>query len=579
MKQGYMEFHFRDPFRNENVPVVFSNPIATIEAREIEEVRPKMREVESYVEQGYFAAGYVSYEAAPAFHSKMKTKKKPIMPLLSFSIYREFDELEDHTPSQVNTSFNWTPNVTKEKYEKDICTIHDEIENGNTYQVNYTTRLNVPFEEDDYVYFKQLKDAQQGDYSSYINLGDFSILSASPELFFAVQNNRIVTKPMKGTTKRGLTFEEDIQLKASLTTSQKEQAENVMIVDLIRNDLGRIAKSGSVNVSKLFEVETYPTVHQLTSTIEADLTDMTSITDIFTALFPCGSITGAPKISTMEIIDQLEDSPREVYCGSMGYITPERKAIFNIPIRTVWIDHNTKKAEYGVGGGITWDSNANGEFEEMITKGKILSTVPRQPFYLLESMLLENGGYTLLQLHLERLQKSAQYFQFDYEEEKIVKALCKLRDETSDETCKVRLLVAEDGEVKVEAHPISLSNEKKEVRIAESPVDRRDPFLYHKTTNRSIYEPHKDDRYYDTLLWNEKGFITEFINGNIVVEKEGHYYTPPVEDGLLPGTFRQAQMNAGIVLERTFSIQELQSFDRIWHINSVRGWTEVFLNM
>ena len=309
----------------------------------------------------------------------------------------------------------WQSETDSNTYHSGFQRIKSEIEKGNTYQVNYTMRLQSKFEGDDFAFFDRLKRAQRSNYSAYLNVGTHRILSASPELFFRWEDGQLITRPMKGTVKRGTTLKMD-QLNADwLAASEKNQAENYMIVDLLRNDLGMIAEPGSVKVPQLKEIEKYPTVWQMTSTITADTNPETTIIDIFKALFPCGSITGAPKIKTMEIIADIENSPREVYCGAIGFITPESEAVFNVPIRTVVIDKETGKAEYGVGGGITWDSELSEEYDEAFLKAKLL-TVERPAYKLLESMKLKDGEYYLLNDHIDRMKQSADYFDYRFSE-------------------------------------------------------------------------------------------------------------------------------------------------------------------
>ena len=327
------------------------------------------------------------------------------MPLLWFGIFEKPSSFE----GQGNDSFHlsdWTSKTSQPLYKAGFEKIKSEIKQGNTYQVNYTLRLQSQFSGDDYAFYQQLVKAQDSNYSAYLHTGRFRILSASPELFFHWKDDVITTRPMKGTVKRGLHYDEDVAQANWLADSVKNQAENVMIVDLLRNDVSVVAEQGSVHVPALFEIEQYPTVWQMTSTVKAKTRGEATVMDIFKALFPCGSITGAPKIKTMDIIQHVEDAPREVYCGAIGYITPNREAIFNVPIRTVWIDSETGQAEYGAGGGITWDSELTDEYGEALLKAKLL-TVVRPDFQLLESFRLENGEYYLLQHHMERLMRGS----------------------------------------------------------------------------------------------------------------------------------------------------------------------------
>ena len=329
---------------------------------------------------------------------------------------------------------------------------------------------------------------------------------------------------MKGTTERGKSLEEDNANAQWLYHSEKNRAENVMIVDLLRNDLGTIAELGSVDVPILFEIEHYPTVHQMTSTITAQVSATTQLVDIFKALFPCGSITGAPKISTMDIIADLETTPREVYCGAIGYITPNKEAIFNVPIRTVVIEQQSGKAIYGVGGGITWDSTAEGEYQEIITKASVLEE-NRPEFQLLESLLLNEGEYFLMEEHLNRLENSAKYFGFPFDLEDVIKTLSMFASQNHLGVLKVRFLLEKNGEMTIEGQPIAQLKTPLKVKLADKPLERNNLFLYHKTTNREIYNrfQRKFPNVFDVLLWNEDGELTEFTNGNVVVEIDGYH--------------------------------------------------------
>lgn len=559
-------------------PFTFRNPIRVISAHQIEEILPSLQLVEEAAANGYYAAGYLSYESAPAFDASFKIKTGSSMPLLWFGIFSK-PEHHDLCSTEEFTVSEWKPSVTMEEYNQAITYIKNSIESGVTYQTNYTIRLHSQFTGNSLAYYERLKKAQASNYCAYIHTGDHSILSASPELFFHLENGKITTKPMKGTVKRGASFEEDAANANWLLHSEKNRAENVMIVDLLRNDLGMIAESGSVTVEKLFEIEQYPTVHQMTSTISAKISESTSITDIFKGLFPCGSITGAPKISTMNIIAEIENEPREVYCGAIGYITPNREAIFNVPIRTVLIDHQTKNAVYGVGGGITWDSTPEGEYHEIIAKAKVLDEKSLE-FQLLESLLLERGEYFLLEEHLNRLEKSARYFGFTYEMKKVIKSLHDFGVAHNNDSWKVRLLVAKNGEPMIEGLPITQQDTPLKVSLANEAVDHTDLFLYHKTTNRKIYEKFQKQKpleAFDVLLWNQKGELTEFTNGNLVLEIDGSLWTPPVKSGLLAGTYRESLIQTGEIHEKILTQSDLKRATKVWFINSVRRWKEVHI--
>ncbi|MBM7551999.1 aminodeoxychorismate synthase component I [Thalassobacillus pellis] len=568
--ESFLQFDFKDR------PLSFSEPLEIVTADYIHEVQGAFERIEKALEKGYYAAGFIAYEAAPAFDPAYKVHGNTKTPLVWFGIYEQA-----HVPkSRVypNGGFQvgeWKMDIDMKEYGSGINQIKNAIEAGDTYQVNYTARMKASFHGDEYAFYQQLYKNQQGAYSAYLDIGDYAVLSASPELFFQIRDRQIIAKPMKGTARRGKTVEEDQLLVNGLTESEKERAENLMIVDLLRNDIGRIAKPGTVTVPQLFEVEKYPTVHQMTSTIKAELEEGKRVFDWFEALFPCGSITGAPKISTMEYINELEQSPRGIYCGAIGYITPYREAIFNVPIRTVVLDKREREAIYGAGGGITWDSTAEGEYEELQTKARLL-TERRKVFQLLESIKLEEGQFPLLKYHLKRLSDSARYFGFLIDISRVINELDDIADKIPSGTHKVRLLMDHRGEIHVESAPVIRMDSIK-YSLADRPINTENSFLYHKTTNREAYESHvirAPERADVVLLYNENNELTEFTIGNIVVESEGEYFTPPVSCGLLQGTYRQKLLDEKVLREKVIKKKHLFDFDSVWMINSVRGWVK-----
>jgi len=559
--------------------LLFTKPLRIHQTNQLDEVLPIMNEVQQELDQGYYAAGFVSYEAAPAFDHSFRVKEGGKVPLIWFGIFETPVNGDGLTYERnLYETSNWESDTSKADYENAFHKIKQKIENGHTYQVNYTMKLGSTFKGNAFTYYQDLAKAQSSTYSAYLDIGNLKLLSASPELFFDWKNDVITTRPMKGTVKRGFSLEEDVQQKEWLRLSEKNKAENLMIVDLLRNDLGVIAEAGTVKVDELFTIEQYPTVWQMTSTISAKTNPATTFIDIFKALFPCGSITGAPKISTMNIIANLEKSPRNVYCGAIGYLTPNREAVFNVPIRTVVIDDETNQMEYGVGGGITWDSTINEEYNEAYLKAELL-TATTPDFNLLETIKLQNGRYDLLERHVERLQQTADYFGINISIVDIQKELgaCAYHNRLS--TKKIRLLVAKDGTFALEAADIVPIDGVKEVVLADSPINKNNPFLYHKTTNRNIYQAiHKKfNDYFDVLLFNEKNELTEFTNGNLVLKIKEDYVTPPVQSGLLPGTFREELLKTNQIIEKTVTLDDLQKASKIWFINSVRGWVEVNL--
>ena len=506
----------------------FSQPQQIITTNDLSALLANFKLVNELVEQNkLYATGFISYEAASAFDSALHTHKTDTFPLLWFGLFNkpEIINLPEITSNQ-EFALNWSPTVTKTKYNQAIAEIKQNISQGKTYQVNYTMRLQAEFSADPWQYFLQLVQGQQANYSAYFDLADFAICSASPELFFQWQDQKITTRPMKGTVARGYSTQSDRQLAQWLHTSAKNRAENVMIVDMIRNDLAKIAESNTVKVPSLFDVEQYPTLWQMTSTVTAR--SKASLPEIMSALFPCASITGAPKASTTKIIKQLEPTPRKIYTGTIGLIRPNNSAQFNVAIRTVLIDKKSKQAEYGVGGGIVWDSASASEYEECQVKARVLLN-QYQDFKLLETLLWKpKEGYFLLDRHLQRLQQSADYFQFPLDLALVEKQLSAKANTLKNYPYKIRLLISKNEQIVIEAitlsEKITKKNENKTITlgIATQSIEIKNPFLYHKTTNRDIYrlarqsQPNCDD----VLLWNDRQEITESCIANVVFKIE-----------------------------------------------------------
>ena len=559
----------------------FQNPDEIIKADSVDQVVPKLQLVNDLVaKHQMYAAGFISYEASTAFDSVLETHSPGSFPLLWFGLYKKPEIIELPKPTlPTEYQLNWKPSVSEAEYHQTISKIKEYIALGETYQVNYTLRLNAPFNGDSWELFLKLVQAQNADYGAYIDIDNFAICSASPELFFDLDGNYLTSRPMKGTAARGLTLATDHDIANQLHFSEKNRAENVMIVDMIRNDMGKIANINTVKVPHLFNVEKYPTVWQMTSTVTAKTT--ASISEIIEALFPCASITGAPKARTMQIIQKLENTPRRIYTGCIGFISPQRQAQFNVAIRTVLIDKENSQAEYGVGGGIVWDSVSSDEYQECQIKAQVL-TLNQPDFSLLETILWQpDHGYFVLDYHLQRLQASAIYFDFNLDINSLKTQLDKLTKTFSNQAYKVRLLLDSCGEITYQTMPLSSVNNQEFVKLGmcSTPVDSNNLFLYHKTTNRQVYEtakaafPDCDD----VLLWNERGEITETCIGNIVVELNREFLTPPVKCGLLAGTFRADLLEKGKIREEIITMEMLKYSDRIYIINSVQKWREAVL--
>ena len=562
----------------------FTSPVEIVSACSLAEVLPGLRRVEEYVRlRQLYAAGYLAYEAAPAFDTALPVRSaaRPAgVPLMWFGLYERAEPIELPAPDRPAEPIGpWQPTVTWEEYERAIGSIKDHIAAGRTYQVNYTYRLRAPYAGDAWTFFLHLA-RRQSNYAAYLDLDRWAICSASPELFFKREGRTVISRPMKGTAPRGKTQREDQSNMAWLRQSEKNRAENVMIVDMIRNDLGRIAQIGSVQVPQLFEVERYPTVLQMTSTVTAQTA--ASFTELLTALFPCASITGAPKVSTMKIIADLETTPRGVYTGAIGYLAPDHRAQFNVAIRTVTIDREAGRAEYGVGGGIVWDSEAADEYRECEIKTRVLTSQPIE-FDLLEALLWTPAeGYFLLDRHTARLQDSADYFGFQFDRAAWLARLEEVRRTLPPDEHKVRVILSRTGQLSMSA--IALSEIARpplqRVTLAQHPIDSGDVFLYHKTSRRAIYDAARAARpgWDDVILWNECGEITESCTANVVIDLDGALITPPIECGVLGGTFRAWLLDHGQLAERVITIEMLRSARRIDLINSVRKWMKADLS-
>ena len=558
------------------------------EAREIvfaghaDEVMSCLRQAADGAAKGKWAVGFIAYEAAPVFDPKLQTLPSGQLPLAWFAIFDDPSSSES-LPAPAPDRYRlgaWQPDVTRDEYLNAHATIREEIARGNTYQVNYTFRLRARFSGDPWALFLDLACAESAGYPAFIDTGAFAICSASPELFFDLDHGLVTARPMKGTAPRGRTLAEDEAIARELRGSEKNRAENVMIVDLLRNDIGRVARPGSVTVPALFDLERHPTLWQMTSTVTGS-TDR-PLTDVMGALFPCGSVTGAPKRRTMEIIAGLEASPRGVYCGAIGVIAPGGRARFSIAIRTVTIDRAARQAEYGVGSGIVWDSTGIGEYDECLLKTRVLTE--RAPaFALLESLRwAPESGYWLLEEHLGRLTDSATYFQFAIDIAEIRRRLESLAATLPPSLHKVRVLAGPRGEITVAA--IRLVPETPapvELVMAARSVDSTDVFLFHKTTRRAVYDYALAERCGgdDVLLFNERGEITETCTANVAVSRGGEWLTPPVEGGLLAGTERARLLAQGTVREAVIHLEDVLGAEALAVFNSVRLWRPARLGL
>jgi para-aminobenzoate synthetase/4-amino-4-deoxychorismate lyase len=560
--------------------IEFLEPTEILQTSDLAKVRSILDQVDRTAASGQFAAGFVSYEAAPAFDAALRTARPAGPPLVWFGLFDQYRVLEPAPTEQtkITHQLDWQPSLSTQAYYSCVETIHRHIANGDTYQVNFTFPLEADLNGvEPWELFVQLCHQQKSNCCAFVDAGDWVVCSSSPELFFELVQNRIICRPMKGTVRRGRTVHEDEKNAEWLRNSAKNRAENVMIVDMVRNDLGRIADPKTVEVTRLWELEKYPSLFQLTSTVEAETE--AKLPEIFSALFPCASITGAPKIRASEIIADLELQPRGVYTGAIGYVGPHRQARFNVAIRTVQIDRKLDLARYGTGGGNVWESSAEDEWLECQTKGLVLrSTGP--DFDLLETLLwTPTEGFLLLERHLERLRDSAIFFGYRLDLDRVRGELNRQMNdgETSDK--RIRLMVSEAGVIRIETAMFDSDPSPWRVALASDPVDSGNHFLFHKTTNRTVYDQRRLEfpDFDDVILWNEKRELTESTLANIVLRTGDRLYTPPIDSGLLAGTMRAELLEQGRIMERSLKIEDLFLADELFLINSVRGWIDTRL--
>ncbi len=558
----------------------FDRPARLIEAWTGADVLPALQALENTVRNGQAIAGYITYEAASGMDAALATHPRGPLPLLQFGVFPSFRVEKAFPVSAAPYHIGaWNPTYPRAAYTAAIQRIKEWIEQGHTYQVNHTFQLQARFSGAAAGWFNRLLQTQQAAYGAYVDAGDDVFCSVSPELFFALDRDSLTCRPMKGTARRGVTWHEDQAAKQVLAASTKNRAENLMIVDMMRNDLGRIARTGSVAVQQLFEIERYPTLLQMTSSITAQ-TDA-GLAEIVQALFPCASITGAPKVRTMQLIRELEPVPRGIYTGAMGFVLPHhpltqrsgRFGQFNVAIRTAHIRRRDQTVTYGTGGGIVWDSDAEHEYRECQTKALIL-THTQPDFQLLETMRWTPArGIWFWPQHRQRLQQSSDYFGYRFCADTIARDLADATANLGRERHRVRLLLSASGEVAITATPVPTERSIWRVALSEHPVSSDDVFLYHKTTHRSVYDqalarhPGMDD----VLLYNEAGQLTESCRANVVLRLDGCWYTPPARSGLLNGILRQHWLRKGWIQERTLTPDALQKADRILLLNALRG--------
>ena len=551
----------------------FTQPIKELKTRDLAEVADLLAQVESYQEQGYYVVGYVSYEAAPAFEEKLAVCKAPLLGeyLLYFTVH---DRVETSpiplTYDEVDLPSNWQEVTSAEDYEKAIAQIHHHLRQGDTYQVNYTVQLKQDLSANPFAIYNRMVVEQEAGYNAYVEHDEMAVISMSPELFFEQNDRELTTRPMKGTTKRGLTDDEDLKEAAWLEQDPKNRSENMMIVDLLRNDMNRISEVGSEHVERLCQVEQYSTVWQMTSTIKSQLREDVDLVAIFRSLFPCGSITGAPKIATMEIIKDLEPHPRGVYCGTIGLLLPNGRRIFNVAIRTIQLHKG--QAIYGVGGGITWDSTWESEYREVHQKAAVLYRKQAR-FKLITTGKISQKRLLFEDQHLKRLTKASRYFSFPFDPEELrqkIEEECQACDSHQD--YRLRITISKSGEMELSRQiltPLSPSFCKAKLCLQEA--DLNQSFTYFKTTHR----PHLSLGEQEKIYHNKSGELLETSIGNLVLKINGKFYTPPTSQGILPGIYRQHLLETGQVEEKFLTVADLNQAETIYGCNAVRGLYEL----
>jgi para-aminobenzoate synthetase / 4-amino-4-deoxychorismate lyase len=584
IKQEVQAFFYTPPFYEDAASYIFYKPSKQIE---ISAKKPeRIKEVDEEIALGRKGYGYLTYEAGYSYESNLYLYQKNN----KIGCFKFFDDDQITTlkskdikhSSFDSKQFNFSDlelTVTEEDFIQKIEKIKNYIKEGETYQVNFTVKGVFKFIGDFTEMFSSLIFNQSARYSAFINDGDNLIVSVSPELFFKIDGRKILTKPMKGTIKRGFNISEDKLKLAQLISSEKDKAENVMIVDLLRNDLGKICTPGSIKVTDLFKIEKYESLYQMTSAVEGELKKRVLFSDVIKALFPCGSITGAPKLRTMQFINELESGERGIYTGGIALIDGGKIGM-SVPIRTAYVNRSSGEGEIGLGSGIVWDSNPHEEFNETLLKSKFLSS-PDQYFELFETILFSSGDYFLLNDHLERLMAAADYFLFRFDKEKVEESLGSLKTLFSNGTdYKVKLVLNKWGEVKAESEILPKSVVNANVMISSDYIYSYDKFRYFKTTNRELYDRelsyYRNKGFWDVLFLNEKNQLAEGAVSNVFIKKGDAYYTPPVETGLLPGVYRKYLLkNLNNVFERVLYKDDILNADEVFLTNSVRKMVKV----
>jgi para-aminobenzoate synthetase/4-amino-4-deoxychorismate lyase len=552
---------------------LYANPVRTLSAYAPEQIEPLLEELRSAQMQGLHAAGYLAYDAGRALLPHLPPADDA--PLAWFGLFERYKTFSaDVMQSQLpNPSAAWLsalrPTISRSGYHDAFETVQNYIRAGDIYQANLTFPLTADFAGGALALYAALRQRAAAGYGGVIWTGERHYLSFSPELFFALKDRRVTTRPMKGTAERRANPEADAAEAEHLRTDPKQRAENLMIVDLLRNDLSRVCEPGSVSVPDLFHIESYPTVHQMTSTVTGILPEGSDAIDVIEALFPCGSITGAPKIRAMQVIHEVEDAPRGIYCGSIGRIDASGDAAFNVAIRTFTLCERSKTVSLGLGSGIVADSNEAAEWAECLAKGDF-TRVNGYGFDLIETMRFEPAqGILRLELHLERMKDSARTFGFEFDRHE---ARNRLHAATFhlEALSKIRLLASQHGALSIEIRPLAEVDEWR-VAVVPLPVASDDFRLLHKTSDRAFYDEARKMRTDcdEVLFVTSDGRLTEGSISALFVEKDGKLLTPSLRAGLLPSVLRRELIEAGVAAEADLTAEDLQN--NFFMGNSARG--------
>ncbi len=568
--------------------LLFTDPLEIISAWHPDEVPDALARLEASTAQGLYAAGFLAYELGYTLEPKIEAlmPEGRNVPLLWFGLYRAPREMSEaevdrwlatHTRSGSYQFTSVTCAWDQAAYERRFSAVQEKIRAGDIYQLNLTFKARFRLEGSPLTFYRDMRQRQRVAYAGIVDTGEVTVLSASPELFVEKHGAVVETRPMKGTAPRAGTPEADADQRRVLSSDVKQRAENLMIVDLMRNDLGRIAKVGSVSVTDLFTVETFRTLHQMTSGVRATLEDGVGLADLIRAIFPPGSVIGAPKIRAMELIRDYETEPRGVYCGAIGHVAPNGTALFNVAIRTPVVFRDGR-GEMGIGSGVVYDSVGAKEYAECLLKMKFL-TDPPKPFELIETLLYDGPrGYWLLERHLARLAASAAYFGYVFDEAAVRARLAEAVAGREAQRLRVRLTLAEAGTITVTTsdQPAMAPDAVMRYVISPTRLDSTNAFLFHKTTRRELYD--REWRHYaetagadEVLYLNERGELAEGSRTSIFVEKDGRLLTPPVSAGLLPGVFRAELLASGKAEEASLSPDDLARASAVYVGNSVRG--------